>query len=220
MRAAISLSKSLKQGTRRLEMTGEDVKRQLVTYPIASGEMCYAVQNERAVYLQGDPETGFSLYGQIPGGGEASSVNLAEVLLEFAMTWNAPGDPSEARRQMQIFGGHIGEALATQGVGTKPVNSGLGLAAGALEDVFRSLDASFAYHQTKSEVRYHLDQSPLRVAAEVTGLEQEADLAHYAFNAICQSLVSALDPELRIQLPGGPNAEHTISVMSTASNGR
>lgn len=201
-------------------MAGKDVKRELVTYPIGSGEMCYAVQNERTVYLQGDPETGFSLYGQTPGGGEASSVNLAGVLLEFAMTWNAPGDPSEARRQMQIFGGHIGQALATQSARSKPANAGLGLAAGALEDVFRSLEASFAYRGTKSEVRYHFDQSPLHAAAEVTGLEQEAELAHYAFNAICQSLVSALDPELRIQLPGGPNAEHTISVTSPASNGR
>ena len=201
-------------------MTGENAKKQLTTYPIGSGEMCYAVQNERTVYLQGDAETGFSVYGQISGGGEASCANLSEVLLEFAMTWNAPGDPSEARRQMQLFGGHIGQALATQSARAKPVKPGLGLAAGALEDVFRSLDASFACHGTQSEVSYHLDQSPLRVAAEATGLEQEAELAHYAFNAICQSLVSTLDPELRIQLPGGPNAEHTISVVSPASNGR
>lgn len=195
-------------------------KKQVLTYPIASGEMCYAVENERTVYLEGDPETGYNLYGQVPGGTEASAVNLAEVLLEFAMTWNAPGDPPEARRQMQVFGGHIGEALATQDVQVKPINCVLGRAAGALEDVFLSLDASFACRQTKSEVRFQLDQSPLSSAAELTGLEQEAELAHHAFNAICQSLVSAIDPELQVQLPGGPNEEHTISVMAPTSNGR
>ena len=201
-------------------MESVDHKRQIVTYPIASGGMYYPVENERTVYLEGDPETGYSLYGQIPGATEASAVNLAEVLLEFAMTWNGPGDPCEARRQMQVFGGHIGEALATESAGVKPLNSGLGRAAGALEDVFRSLDASFAYRQTRSEVSFQLDQNPLRSAAEATGLEQEADLAHHAYNAICQSLVSAIDPDLQVQLPGGPNVEHTISVMAPGSNGR
>ena len=89
-------------------------KKQVLTYPIASGGMCYAVENERTVYLEGDAGAGHKLYGQLPGGSEASAVNLAEVLLEFAMTWNAPGDQSEARRQMQVFGGHIGQALGRQ----------------------------------------------------------------------------------------------------------
>jgi hypothetical protein len=182
--------------------------------------MYYPVENERTVYLKGDPETGYSLYGQIPGTTEASAVNLAEVLLEFAMTWSAPGDPSEARRQMQVFGGHIGEALATESARVKPLNGGLGRAAVALEDVFRSLDASFACCQTKSVVNFQLDQSPLRHAAEVTGLEQEAELAQHAYNAICQSLVGAIDPDLLVQLPGGHNAEHTISIMAPSSNGR
>ena len=201
-------------------MGSADHKKQVLTYPIASGGMGYAVENERTVYLEGDPETGYSLYGQIPGTTEASAVNLAEVLLEFAMTWNSPGDTSEARRQMQVFGEHIGEALATQSVQVKPVNGGLGRAAGALEDVFRSLDASFACCHTKSVVSFQLDQSPLRKAAEVTGLEQEVELAHHAYGAICQSLVGAIDPKLQVQLPGGPNTAHTISVMAPTSNGR
>jgi hypothetical protein len=179
--------------------------------------MGYTVENERTVYVQGNSQTGFSLYGQIPGG-KAFTVNLAEVLLEFAMTWNTPGDPCEARRQMQIFGGRIGQALATQSAQIEPFNCGLGRAAYALEDIFRSLDASFGCHQTQSKVRYQLDQSPLHVADEVTGLEQEAELAHHAFSAICQSLVSAIDPELEIQFPGGPNAEHTITLMAPNGN--
>jgi hypothetical protein len=38
-------------------------KRPILTYPIASGKMYYVVANERAVYLQGAPEAGFSLCG-------------------------------------------------------------------------------------------------------------------------------------------------------------
>jgi hypothetical protein len=109
-----------------------DRKKQVLTYPIASGTMCYAAENERTIYLQCKMETGFNLYGQIAGGGQASCVNLAEVLLEFAMTWNAPGDPSEAHRQMQNFGGRIGEALGTQSAAARPVNSVLACAAVAL----------------------------------------------------------------------------------------
>ena len=194
-------------------------KKQVVTYPIASRGMCYAVENERSVYLQGDVETGFNLYGQIAGTTEASAVNLAEVLLEFAMTWNAPGDPSEARRQMQKFGGRIGEALGTQSAAAQPVNSVLARAALALEDVLLSLDTPIAFRHTNGHVRFQLSQSPLRVAAEANGLEREVELAHHAFSALCRSTVSAVSSELELQMPGSPDAEHTISVTAPGSNG-
>jgi hypothetical protein len=178
--------------------------------------MCYTAVNERAVYLQGAPEAGFSLYGQMLGGSQAYSVNLAEALLEFAMAWTAPGDVSEARRQMQIFGRRLGEALADQRTQAGSVNGVLGRAADALEDVFRSLNASFARRQTEGQLRYQLDPNPLHVAAQATGLEREAELAQYALNAICQSVVGALAPDLRIQLPNGPNAEQVIFLRNGA----
>jgi len=195
-------------------------KKQVLTYPIASGETCYAAENERTIYLQGDVETGFSLYGQIAGGGQASCVNLAQVLLEFAMTWNAPGDPSEARRQMQNFGGRIGQALGMRSAAAQPVNSALARAAVALEDVLLSLDAPIAFRHTNGQVRFHLHQSPLRVAAEATGMEREVELAHHAFSALCQSTVSAVSSELQLQLPNSPDAEHVISLTAPASNDR
>ncbi len=201
-------------------MDNVDHSKPVLTYPIASGGLYYAMVNERTVYLQGDPEAGFSLYGEIPGGGEGSSVNLAKMLLEFAMAWSTFGDTVEARRQMQLFGRYLGEALAKQRTPTKPVNGVLGRAADALEDVFRSLDASFARRQIESEVRYQLDPSPLHVAAEVTAMEREVKLAHHALKAICQSVVGALDPELGVQLPSGPNVEQVIRVVAPTSNGR
>lgn len=88
-----------------------------------------------------------------------------------------------------------------------------------LEDVFRSLDAPVANQQTKNELRYGLDQCPLRVAAEATGMGPEADLAHHALNALYQNLISAIDPKLRIQLPGGPDTEHAIRVLGPTSGG-
>ncbi len=195
-------------------MNGVNPMTPILAYPIASGPMCYAVVSERTVYLQGDLGAGFRLCGQIPGGSEASSVNLTQMLLEFAMTWNMAEDAGEARRQMQMFGRRLGKALADQRALTTPVNGVLGRAADALEDVFRSLDASFARCQTESELRYQLDPCPLHVTAQVTTMEGEAELAHYALNAICQSVVEALAPELRIQLPGGPNVEQVISVVA------
>ena len=194
-------------------------RKPILTYQIASGEMRYVIENERTVYLQGEPETGFILYGEIPDEGDASSVNLAEVLLEFAMSWDAPGDQSEALHQMQIFGGHFGEAIADQIARTMSVSGALQRAAHALEDVFRSLNASFAVQQRKNELHYDLDPCPLRVAAEVTGMGRDVDSAYHALNAICQKLVSAIDPGLRLQLPGGPGAEHVIIVLAPTSAG-
>jgi hypothetical protein len=115
---------------------------------------------------------------------------------------------------MEIFGRHIAEALADQITQTMPVSGVLQRAAHALEDVFRSLNASFADQQTKNELRYELDQCPLRVVAKATGMCREVDRAHHALNTTCQSLVSAIDPKLRIQLPDGPNAEYVIRVLA------
>jgi hypothetical protein len=58
------------------------------------------------------------------------------------------------------------------------------------------------------------------VVAEVTGTEREVELAHHALNAMCRSVVGALGPELRIQLPSGPDVEQVISVAVPTSNGR
>lgn len=194
--------------------------RPVLTYPIASGGTYYEVVNERTVYVEGDPETGFSLYGQIPGGSEASAVNLAKMLLEFAMIWNTSEDAVEARRQMQRLGKDLGQALAEQRTPARSVNGTLGRAAEALEDVFRSLDVSFARRRTDGEVRYHLDPDPLHLAADVSTLEQELGLAHHALKAICQNVVGALDPELRLNLSNGFNAEQVISLVAPTRNGR
>jgi len=191
-------------------MDGINHMAPILSYPIASGEMYYAVANERTVWLQGNPEAGFSLYGAIPGGSEASSVNLAEMLLEFAMAWNTAGDASQARRRMQVFGSHLGQALAEKRAQAKPVDGVLERAANAVEDILRSLDASFACWQTESEVRYQIDPSPLQVVAGATGMECATELAHHALNAMCESVVGVLAPELHVQLPDGPNAEQVI----------
>jgi hypothetical protein len=188
----------------------------ILTYQIASGPICYAAVNERTVYLEGNPEAGSRLYGEMPGGGKASSVNLTDVFLEFAMAWTAPVDAPEAQRQMQIFGRRLGKALAAQRAWAKHANGVLDRAADALEDVFRSLDTPFARRRTEREVSYQLDSNPLQVVAGLTGMEREAELAQYALNAMCQSMVEALVPEMRIQLPSEPNLEQVIFLRNAA----
>jgi hypothetical protein len=197
-------------------MTSKDYGKQILTYQIASREMRYEIENERTVYLQGGPETGFILYGKIPDAADVSSVNLAQVLLEFAMSWQAPpGDQSEAWRHLEHFGRHIGEALADQIEQTMPVSSVLQRAAHALEDIFRSLDAPIANQQeTENELRYELDQCPLHLAAEVGGMSREARPAHHALNAMFQGLVAAIDPGLRVQLTDRPNARPVIRLLA------
>jgi hypothetical protein len=44
-------------------MDAANHRRPILTYQIASGQTYYAAVNERTVYLQGDPEAGFSLCG-------------------------------------------------------------------------------------------------------------------------------------------------------------
>jgi hypothetical protein len=61
-------------------MDGANQGRPILTYPIASSEMHYAVANERTVYLQGDLEAGFSLPGQIPGGSTEDGIQRGYTL--------------------------------------------------------------------------------------------------------------------------------------------
>lgn len=78
---------------------------QLLNYPIASRDMYYSVVNERTICVCDDPLQGFHIWGEIPGGGISTAVDLCQVFLEYAMTCAAGHDQIQAFRNMDSFAG-------------------------------------------------------------------------------------------------------------------
>ncbi|MEW6567583.1 MAG: hypothetical protein AB1449_05340 [Chloroflexota bacterium] len=89
------------------------------------------------------------------------------------------------------------------------------LGACALECILEAMNAHFTIEQRGIELRFVLECCPLRLAAERTGL-YDVELAHYGINALCQSLVHALEPHSEVFAPANEQADHTFLVVTEA----
>lgn len=138
--------------------------------------------------------------------------DLGEVLLEYAMTCAAQGGLPQAYRQMDTFGKDLGERLAIRIIQSTPAEATVNRAACALECVLESLGVQFVVEQDGGELSYTLDSCPLCDKATRTGLSQ-VDLAHHGLNALCHSLIEALDPDLKVRLPRRPDDDRIFTMV-------
>ena len=185
----------------------------LCRYPIASAGMYYYEVNQRDVCVCDDPKEGFRIWGEIPGGGAVTAVDMCQVFLEYAMYCQTWRDLSQAYRHMQAFGERLGEALARYIQDSAPAERAAHPGACALECVLESMNAHFTVEQVGPELRFIVVGCPLRETAEHTGLT-EVELAHYGIDALCQSLIHAIDPDLVVRAPLEARADHIFSVMT------
>lgn len=190
---------------------------QLYSFTIASGDMFYSEMNQRVIYMQDDSDSGFHIWGEIPGGAGITASDLSEVLLEYAMTASASSDLPGAYRQMDTFGKKLGESLAVRIMQSTPAESAEHRAACALECVLEALDVHFTVEQTGGQLSYALDFCPLCAKAEQTGI-RHVELAHHGLTALCSSLIHAFDPELAVRMPARPGMNHIL--FSVLVNGQ
>jgi formate transporter len=181
------------------------------SFTIASGDMYYSEMNQRDIYVRDDPASGFHIWGEFPDGGSACT-DLGEVLLEYAMSAAAQGDLPQAYRQMDRFGKRLGESLALQILRGTPGENSTSRAACALECVLEAMDVHFVVDQDGDELIYTLDFCPLCEKSERTGLSQ-VELAHHGLNALCHTMIRALDPEFRVRLPRQPGADRIFRMI-------
>jgi hypothetical protein len=186
---------------------------QLFRYPIASADMYYCEVNQRDVYVSDDPEDGFRIWGEIPGGGPVTAIDLCQVFLEYGMYCQTWRDQSQAYRQMTAFGESLGEALAKYLKASTLVDPVANPGACALECVLESMGANFTVEQVDSELYFTIAGCPLRETARRTGL-MEVELAHCGINVLCQSLIRAIDPGLLVDTSFEEQADHTLLVMA------
>ena len=191
-----------------------DDKTSILTYPIGSGDMRYMLENMRTVYLHGDAANGFDITGEVPEAGEISRANLAEILLEMALTWDAPKDHPHSPEQMGNYGTHIGQALAQAVMASTPDSTIWQRAELGMTSLLHSLNLEYSDESSAGELRFGITHCPLCAAAEKTGIVSETETAHYALRAICQSLTQTLDSRLQFQSSSGEGTRHVLSVSA------
>lgn len=180
------------------------------SFVIASADMYYSEQNRRIVYVQDDPESGFHIWGEIPDIGSVSSVNLCELVLEYALTCRALGDLSVAQYNMGAFAQKLGQALANYLIDRIPDELENACVC-AMECVIESMKVGFAMEQVSGELRFVLEECPLHETAIRTGFTGE-DLAHYGIQVLCETLVQAFDPRLSISIPLEEDVQHVFTI--------
>lgn len=164
----------------------------LCSYAIASGDMYYSEMEQRDIYAWEDPQLGFRIWGEIHGLGPATSVDLCQMLLEYAMYLRSWCSPTEAEFNMKDFGERLGLALVRLFKETPPVRMQENPAACALLCVLESMKAQLTIQQVGPELHFLLAQCPLEEVARKTGL-RETELAHIGVNSLVQTLVHSLD---------------------------
>lgn len=188
----------------------------LFTYIIASADMYYSEENQRTICICDDPKKGLLIWGEIPDARDITAANLCEILLEYAMTCNAMCDPSQAVRQMEIFGDRLGRMLAGYIRDTMPVEKTTHLAACGLECIIESLGVNFTVEQDKIELRFTLDSCPVSKTAERTGL-RHVELARDGMKCLCRSLTHTINPDLIVNTPVESDVKQVFSVKFPAN---
>jgi hypothetical protein len=124
--------------------------------------------------------------------------------------------PSQALRQMEMFGDRIGRLLANYILENVPIEKAVHPAACGLECIVESMDVDFTVEQDGNELRFILDHCPVDETAKRTGLSY-ADLARYGLKGLCRSLIYTIDPELTIDTPIESDIEQVFSVKLSAN---
>jgi hypothetical protein len=188
----------------------------LFIYRIASGEMKYIEVNEREVHFRSDPQTGSLIWGEIPGCGESCNADLAQMILEYAMSCEACDDAAITEGLLNVFGKRLSESLAARIQQIAPTETALERAVRALECIHLSMNVPFSVERDNDEIRCRLDLSPLSEAARRTGIGGRLELAYRALYALYQGVAQTVDPGLSIRLPASPHLVDTVLELTLA----
>jgi hypothetical protein len=187
----------------------------LFSYPIASADMFYSVENEREVCISHDPASGFHVWGELLGVGEKSAVDLCDIFFEYALTCTTLGDHSRTLRCMESFGARLGKCLAEYIKAITLMERKQDCGAFALGCVMEAMQAHFIMEQGDSGFRYVIQSCPICESARRKCLPS-VELVHFGFYKLCQSLIQELDPYLNLYAPAFSEADHLFSLVKPA----
>ena len=201
--------------TREQLLTAAVESSMIITrYPLASRNKRHPVERERTIYLQGNPDTGYSFYGAFYGPAgqleRQAAVNLAGILLEIAMSQTAPGLFDQGAIRVRYLGRLLGHTLARRLIQDLPGTKSIDRVVIGLESILRSLDASWSKHFNNLDICYQITRCPLVSALEHEFFGSDVNLAHFGLTSMCDSLAHTIDPTFSVHFPDGPEANHYI----------
>ena len=174
---------------------------ELFSYIVASGDMRFIENNQRALFLRREPELGTVIRGEVAECGPTCHANLSQVLLEYVMSCE---DGRLAHRTAMLadrFGQRLGRAFVAL---RYPEPSGAP-ASERLSDagmiVIHSMDVPVTFDQTDDVLRFTLAYCPLHTAAGKAGLSMWVPLAHRALVAMLETLLQGIALEWALQSP-------------------
>jgi hypothetical protein len=185
-------------------------------YSIASSDMYYTELEQRDVFVSDDADKGFQIWGQIAGGRPETSVCLCQMLLEYAMYCHSWSSMSEAIFNMRTFGEQLGVALAKFIQETPPVEIGPNAGACSLMCLWEAMNIQFTVEQVGPEMHFFFANCPLEEVAQRNGL-RDVDLALYGVNALCQTLIRIVDPQMEILTPLEARQHFVFAVKEAVS---
>lgn len=195
-----------------LTQTSNSPVARLGRYTIASADMYYSEMGQREICVCDDPEKGLRIWGEMPAGGEAASVDLCQIFLEYALYCQTARDAEQSYNEMRSFGERLGGMLVEYIKGTPLWKATADPGACALECVLEAIHAHLSIEHIGPELRFIVAGCPLLDASERTGL-REIELAQFGFNVMCQSLIHAIDPHLLLHVPRGGEASQIFTML-------
>lgn len=193
------------------QISNPPVKR-IGRYTIASADMYYTEMGQRDICVCDDPEKGLRIWGEMAIGGTATSVDLCQIFLEYALFCQTARDAEQSYSEMRSFGEHLGQMLAEYIKGTPLLKATTDPGACALESVLEAINAHLSIEHIGPELRFIVAGCPLLDVSEHTGL-REIELAQFGFNVMCQSLIHAIDPHLLLHVPRGSDAGQVFTIL-------
>jgi hypothetical protein len=183
-------------------------------YLIGCADMYYEEIQQRDVFVRDDPDRGFQIWGQIVHAGPATSVGVCEMFLEYALYCRSWCNVDEAIYHISNFGEKIGCALAKFIQETPPAEMNQSPGICTLMCLWESMNIQFTIEQVGPEMHFLFANCPLEEAARRNGLH-EVELALHGVNALCQTLIHHLDPQLEILTPLETRPDFVFSVRES-----
>jgi len=187
----------------------------LFRYVVASADMYYAEEQEREVLLGRDERGHIRIWAVTPDGGASARICLCQVFLEYALyccTWCGP---AEALFHMQDFGERLGHRLAAYMQDNPALLAPDDPMLHALEQVFGTLGAGCSEEHLASGVRFLVSHCQLEEVARHSGL-CHAELAHHGINALCRTLILAMNPRWVVDTATDTLAEFMFTITTPA----
>ena len=164
------------------------------SYALASADLRYIEIGEREIYLRSDPDKGLVFRGEIAGCGPDCTVDLSEILLEYAMSCEGCSRPELASEMLNHFGDHLGQVYVEKTIQDTEKLDSVDKISSALNCILNSMDAKFIEDKQASHLEYSLECCPLSECAKDTGLNRSVEMAYLSFLALCNGLITKLAP--------------------------